>query len=67
MLNRISELWCRKMHTRAMWPIHGKYICRDCMREYTVTWEGPASASEYADPELRNAAYPVGEPISMMQ
>jgi len=50
-----------------MWPIHGKYICQDCMREYAVTWEGPASVSEYADPGLRNAAYPAGEPISMMQ
>jgi len=67
MLSRISELWCRKMHSRAMWPIHGKYICQDCMREYAVTWEGPASVSEYADPGLRNAAYPAGEPISMMQ
>ena len=21
-----------------MWPIHGKYICPDCLREYPVVW-----------------------------
>jgi len=50
MLNRISELWCRKMHSRAMWPIHGRYICPDCLREYRVEWEGPAKPEEYAHP-----------------
>jgi len=56
MLNRISELWCKKMHTRAMWPIHGKYICQVCLREYPVVWEGSPRASEYADPAMRNTA-----------
>jgi hypothetical protein len=37
------------MHTKAMWPIHGKYICLRCQREYVVDWEGPA-APEYGDP-----------------
>ena len=23
-----------------MWPIHGKYICPQCLREYPVAWEG---------------------------
>ena len=39
MWNQISELWCKKMHSKAMWPIHGKYICPDCLREYPVAWE----------------------------
>ena len=41
MLDKISELWCKIMHDRPMWPIHGRYICSDCMREYAVEWEHP--------------------------
>jgi hypothetical protein len=40
MWNRIADLWCRKMHTDAMWPIHGKYVCKRCLREHPVVWEG---------------------------
>ena len=40
MWNRITEIWCRAMHERAMWPMHGKYTCRECFREYPVEWEG---------------------------
>jgi hypothetical protein len=38
MWNRIADLWCRSMHTEAMWPIHGKYVCKKCFREYPVEW-----------------------------
>jgi len=38
MMNWISELWCKKMHTKAMWPIHGRYICPQCLRTYPVVW-----------------------------
>ena len=44
------------MHTRAMWPIHGKYVCQVCLREYPVEWEGSPKATEYADPGLRKTA-----------
>lgn len=40
MWNRITEAWCRAMHDQAMWPMHGKYACRECLREYPVEWEG---------------------------
>lgn len=59
MLNWISELWCKKMHVQAMWPIHGRYICPQCLREYPVVWEGPATPAEYADPSLRKASLPM--------
>ena len=58
MMNWISQLWCKKMHSQAMWPIHGKYICPQCLREYPVAWEGPASPAEYA-PSLRKANLPI--------
>jgi len=58
MFNRIATAWCQKMHTRAMWPIHGKYTCPQCLREYPVAWEGLPKPTEYADPALRNAGIP---------
>ena len=39
MLDRLAELWCRNVHSKTMWPIHGKYICPDCLRQYPVVWE----------------------------
>ena len=35
------------MHTEAMWPIHGKYICPRCLREHVLAWEVPATPAEY--------------------
>ena len=40
MINWIRTTWCKSMHTEAMWPMHGKYICPRCLREYPVAWEG---------------------------
>lgn len=36
--SEISKWWCQNMHSKAMWPIHGRYICRVCRREYPITW-----------------------------
>jgi hypothetical protein len=58
MFNWIATAWCQKIHTRAMWPIHGKYTCPQCLREYPVPWASLPSPSEYADPALRNAGMP---------
>ena len=38
MWDRISEVWCKSMHSKAMWPMHGKYMCPDCFREFPVEW-----------------------------
>jgi hypothetical protein len=43
MWKRIEEMWCRMMHGQAMWPMHGKYACRQCLREYPVDWDGEVS------------------------
>ena len=67
MWNRISELWCRKMHDRAMWPIHGKYTCQQCFREYPVAWEGSPRTADYADPALRQNRIPVATTVSIYQ
>jgi hypothetical protein len=55
MWNRFSEAWCKAMHNKPMWPINGKYVCSQCLREHSVTWEGLPRPAEYADPALRTA------------
>ena len=35
-----GRLWCGVMHDGMMWPVHGRYRCRTCWREYVVAWEG---------------------------
>jgi len=42
----MSQWWCKRMHSKAMWPIHGRYICPDCHREYPVAWEAEPPAFE---------------------
>jgi hypothetical protein len=43
MLNRIARVWCRTMHRRPMWPIHGQYTCPQCLQQYVVAWEEPVA------------------------
>ena len=53
MWNRMSVWWCKTMHSRAMWPVHGKYICPDCLREYPVVWDSLPAHPEYYQPMER--------------
>jgi hypothetical protein len=39
MLNHIATIWCRYMHSEPMWPMHGRYYCRVCLRSHPVPWE----------------------------
>jgi len=39
LLNTIETFWCETMHTRVMWPIHGKYKCSTCLREYPAAFD----------------------------
>jgi len=39
LLDRIGELWCITVHRSAMWPVHGRYRCAVCLREYPVQFE----------------------------
>jgi hypothetical protein len=45
-LDRIEEFWCLQMHSGVMWPIRGHYICRDCHREYPVSFEAKRNAAQ---------------------
>ena len=35
----VADFWCRLMHPAPMWPVHGRYRCPGCWREYAVPWE----------------------------
>jgi hypothetical protein len=43
---KIGQYWCRWMHREAMWPLHGEYQCRACLRRYPVRWESNAAEIE---------------------
>lgn len=30
--------WCRQTHNSVLHPVHGKYICGVCLREWPVPW-----------------------------
>ena len=56
MIEKLLAAWCRHMHQGAMWPMHGKYICGQCLRQHPVLWEvgapreiAPAAASASMD------------------
>ncbi len=46
MKNWMAQVWCKRMHSGAMWPIHGKYICPQCLQEFPVAWERPGQPPE---------------------
>lgn len=38
-LNDLAErIWCAVMHDEITWPVHGRYRCRKCWREYSIAW-----------------------------
>lgn len=39
LMEKLGFLWCRSLHNSPMWPIHGHYTCRVCLRQYSVTWD----------------------------
>lgn len=49
-MQRIETIWCETMHSRTMWPIHGKYRCADCLREFEVPFEQLEAQAAYVRP-----------------
>jgi len=42
-METLAKLWCSMMHDSPMWPIHERYECRVCGREYPVEWSEMAA------------------------
>lgn len=38
-MERLGYFWCRHTHSAAMWPIHGHYQCRICLRQFAVPYQ----------------------------
>ena len=36
--SNIGDVWCRLMHDKISWPVHGVYHCLTCGRVHEVTW-----------------------------
>jgi hypothetical protein len=54
MWDNFSAAWCKTMHKHTTWPMHGRYICLDCGREYAVVWtESATPEPEPAPPAAR--------------
>jgi hypothetical protein len=41
----LGRRWCRVMHQRLLWPIHGQYECSVCLRRFAVPW---SNSPEYS-------------------
>jgi hypothetical protein len=55
---------CEWFHrNQLMTPIHGKAICRVCLRETNVDWDKPDRARE-ARPAPSNEAHQIAEKLS---
>jgi hypothetical protein len=61
LLDKISQGWCKTMHPAPMWPIHGAYQCRVCLRRYPVAWETKPHNDSHAAHEVAMSQALVGE------
>jgi hypothetical protein len=70
MFKHFGDYWCWQMHTRTTWPMHGRYICRQCGREYRVNWdhdpplEAPKSGSLFSFQFARMAVCALASTLS---
>jgi hypothetical protein len=51
------------MHTDALWPIHGRYLCKRCLRERAVEWEGRATPAEYGELPAEDPRVEIDAPV----
>jgi hypothetical protein len=56
MWERFLAAWCRMTHDEAMWPMHGRYVCRRCLREHEVEWAGQAAVKALPARAARTAS-----------
>ena len=45
MFESVLRWWCRAMHNNVLYPVHGKYICGVCLRQWPVPWAEPEKTS----------------------
>ena len=50
--------WCRMAHNNVFHPVHGKYICGVCLREWPVPWGEPNEPKKSAYASLTPQSQP---------
>ena len=51
LFDKMGTLWCRTMHNSIMWPMHGRYQCRTCLRYHVIPWEGKVNPQPETSPQ----------------
>lgn len=57
MFESVLRWWCRMAHRSVFHPMHGKYICGVCLREWPVPWAATEAAAGLK-PERHPSASP---------
>ena len=52
----IGRKWCSLFHGDPLWPMHGRYVCPQCLREFSLAWEVPAVQPERSSIVLKSEA-----------
>ncbi len=55
LLDQVGQLWCQMTHREVMWPVHGAYRCRVCLRSYQVPFAAEAEIPHARHSALREA------------
>jgi len=45
LLEHFERFWCMHVHADIMWPSHGAYRCRTCLRQYPVEFARETEAA----------------------
>lgn len=53
MFESVLRWWCRAVHNNVLHPVHGKYICGVCLREWPVPWAEPERAYSSLKPAMQ--------------
>ena len=64
-IDRLETLWCRYMHNATMWPIHGRYRCGTCLRDYPVPFETRTERGFYRSRSERTIRTPNTEGVDL--
>jgi hypothetical protein len=65
MFKWMRRAWCKRVHGRPMWPMHGKYMCSRCLQEYPVFWETGKRVMSHAAGVRPQPGYPEAVPVAV--
>lgn len=54
MFESALRLWCRMAHRSVFHPMHGKYVCGVCLREWPVPWAATTEKQTGLKPDRKS-------------